>query len=167
MKLNDGILIRSIKTHKNYLLLATIIGFVRMDLRTQEMDIIGTNEGLYQKEITGIEVLNDEVFLSTTNSLIRFPLEVKAKNTFIPNINLHSIILNDSSSISKQKAHFKHFENNLLFKFQTTLFRSRQQFYYEYRLLGLNDNWQKTNATSPFAQYRSLVQEIILLKFEL
>ncbi len=155
-KLGKGILIRAIKSYQNWLLLATNIGFIRMDLITKKMDIIGVSEGLYQKEITGIEVINDEIFLSTTNSLIRFPLNLKAKNTTIPNIRLHSITLNDSISISKKQNQFKYFENNLLLEFQTALFRSRQRFHYEYRLLGLNDNWQKTNASSPFVQYRSL-----------
>lgn len=150
------VLVRSMQIYKKWLILATNIGVIRMDLTTKFMEIIDVNEGLYQKEITGIDVINDEVYLATTNGLVRFPLLMNAKNTTIPNIALNRIILNDSLSIDFDKKIFRHDENSFRFEFQTALFRSRQKFYYEYRLVGLNDTWQTTNATSPIAQYQYL-----------
>ncbi|NJN77671.1 MAG: histidine kinase [Saprospiraceae bacterium] len=124
--------------------------------KNKKNGIISGNEGLYQKEIRAIEVINDEVFLGTTKGLIRFPLNINAENKAIPKLNLNKIILNDSLEIKSDYQFLKYYENNILFQFQTALFRSRKLFYYEFRLKGLNENWQRTNATSPFAQYRSL-----------
>ncbi|MFK7948131.1 MAG: histidine kinase [Saprospiraceae bacterium] len=148
--------VRSMQIYKKWLILATNIGIIRMDLKTKSMGIIDVNEGLYQKEITGIDVIDDEIFLATTTGLVRFPLLMSAKNTAIPNIKLNQIILNDSISIDLDKSSFSYYENSFRFEFQTALFRSRQKFHYEYRLIGLNDNWQTTNATSPFSQYQYL-----------
>jgi ligand-binding sensor domain-containing protein len=154
---NEAIsMVRSIKIHQNWLLLATNIGLARMNLRTKKIDIINGYEGLYQKEIRAIEVINNEIFLGTTKGLIRLPLSINAKNKTGPNINLKAIILNDSILINSNYQFLKYYENNILFQFQTALFRSRKSFYYEFRLKGLNENWQQTNSVSPFAQYRSL-----------
>jgi hypothetical protein len=152
----NGNMVRSIKKYKNWLLLATNLGLIRMDLRNYKMQIINKLDGLNQKEINAIETLNDEVFLATTKGLIRFPLQIKSENKVIPNIKLHTIIVNDSLNVGLNKQFFQANENNILFQFQTALFRSRKTFFYEYRLKGLNDNWQQTDATAPYAQYRSL-----------
>lgn len=152
----NGNMVRSIKKYKNWLLLATNLGLIRMDLRNHKMQIINKLDGLNQKEIKAIEVLNDEIFLATTKGLIRFPLKIKAENKVIPNIKLHRIIVNDSLNVGLNYHTFQANENNILFQFQTALFRSRKGFFYEYRLKGLNDNWQQTDATAAYAQYRSL-----------
>ncbi len=152
----NGNMIRSMKIYKNWLLVATNLGMIKMDLRTKKMQNINKLDGLNQKEIKSIEVLNDEIFLATTKGLIRFPLFMKVENHVVPNIKLYSVIVNDSLNVGLNYHTFQANENNVLFQFQTALFRSRKGFFYEYRLKGLNDNWQKTDATAPYAQYRSL-----------
>lgn len=153
---NPNNMVRSIKVYKNWLLASTDIGLIRLDLENDQMEIINRADGLHQNEIMSIEVLNDEVYLATTVGMIRFPLSIQAKNIVFPNITLHAIVVNDSLEVSFAKKKFRHNENNILFNFQTALFRSRKSFQYEYRLKGLSNKWQKTKATEPFAQYRSL-----------
>lgn len=151
-----GNMVRSICSYKNWLLAATDLGLIRLDLTTQKIEIINRSDGLHQNEIMRIEVINDDIFLATTVGLIRFPLSLNAQNQVIPNIKLNSLVVNDSITFDLTKNNFRYNENNILFQFETALFRSRKGFYYEYRLKGLNDNWQKTEGTAPFAQYRSL-----------
>lgn len=153
---NPNNMVRSIRIYKNWLLAATDLGLIRMDLRTEKMEIVNRSDGLHQNEIRRIEVLNDDVFLATTVGMIRFPLNIQAENPIVPNIALHAIFVNDSTKVDFSKQKFKHTENNILFQFQTALFRSRKNFHYEYRLKGLSDRWQKTDAAAPLAQYRSL-----------
>lgn len=151
-----GNMVRSIRIYKNWLFAAMDIGLIRMNLQTQKMETINTSDGLHQKEIMRIEVIDDDVFLATTKGLIRFPIHLKAQNLIIPTIALNSIFVNDSIQVRLGKRFFKHTQNNILFQFETALFRSRKTFQYEYRLKGLSDRWQKAKATEAFAQYRSL-----------
>lgn len=145
---------RTLKVHQNQLLVASDIGILKMNLDTKKYEIFDISEGLHQREISAIEVINNDVFLGTTKGVIRFPMNGQTQNKAKPNIVITNIVVNDS--IFYHGNTLKYHQNNIQFNFKTALFKSRQKFTYEYRLRGLSDNWETRKATSPFVKYNTL-----------
>ncbi|MEM8523789.1 MAG: histidine kinase [Bacteroidota bacterium] len=148
--------IRAIRVDGDYLLMATGLGLVNIHLKTRAIDLIDETDGLHQREIVGIEVIDNVIYLATTKGLVQLPLHDVQKNIANPHLSINRVVINDSLDVTHLQRKFRHFENDIRIHFQTALLRSRGKFKYEYRLLGLNEDWGSNVGQSAELQYRSL-----------
>jgi sensor histidine kinase YesM len=151
-----GTILHKIYRHQNQMLLASDIGVVSMDLNTKEIIIFDASDGLRQKQINAMKVLNGILYVGTSRGLVRFPLSMNVQNNIIPNIAITAIKVNNELLSNSNNIDLPYYKNNLTFSFKTALMRSRGQFYYEYRLVGFHENWKKVNATTSSMDYNTL-----------
>ncbi|MEL6718909.1 MAG: histidine kinase [Bacteroidota bacterium] len=147
---------RAIKIYNDYLLVATGLGLMKINLKTQAIDILDETDGLHQREIIGIEAIDSTIYLATTKGLVQMPIKEMQQNTAKPHLSIERVVVNDSLEVTKLKRKLRYYENNIRIYFQTALFRSRGNFHYEYRLLGLNDDWGINSGQTTALPYRAL-----------
>ena len=151
-----GTTLRKLYRYQNKMLIATNVGIVSMDLDTKESIVFNASDGLRQKEINAMEVIDGVLYVGTPQGLIRFPLSMDTQNDEIPNIAITEVKVNNEAFFYKKNPYLPYNRNNLTIAFKTALMRSRGDFYYEYRLIGLDDTWKKTNAINSEVDYNTL-----------
>ena len=134
--------------------IATDEGLYSLHLTTNKWQFINKYDGLPSSDIQTVAVKNNIVWVSTSKGLISFPKEAIKTNNVAPRIHIHQLAINnrDTSIYSEYKLTYE--KNSIQIDFQGLAFRSRGDIHYEYRLLGLRDEWE--NTTSRFARYHSL-----------
>ena len=152
----SGTTLRKLYRYQNKMLIATDIGVVSMDLNTKESTVFDASDGLRQKEINAMEVIDGVLYVGTPRGLVRFPLTMNTQNNAIPNIAITSVKANNEAFSYKKNTYLPYDKNNLTIAFKTALMRSRGCFYYEHRLIGLDDTWKKTNAINYEIDYNTL-----------
>lgn len=130
------------------------------------VDVISAREGLMNKEVTDIEIINDTVWVGTRQGLCSFPLAMlnqKAKYTnYYLTINL--IKANDSI-LNEQKADDLNYKQNRIeFGFKAISFSESSTLLYRYKLVGHEKKWNYTSSLSsiytslPPGKYTFVVQ---------
>ena len=151
-----GTTLRKLYRYQNKLLIATNVGIVNMNLNTKESTVFDASDGLRQKEINAMEVIDGVLYVGTPQGLVRFPLSMNTQNNANPNIAITRIKINNEAFSYKKKNYLSYDKNNLTIAFKTALMRSRGEFYYEHRLIGLDDTWKRTDARTSEVDYNTL-----------
>jgi hypothetical protein len=128
----------------------------RIALSSGTVEILTKNLGIFAKDIEDIEILNGIVYLATHKGLTTFPLNLDVKNWVKPNIAIEWISLsgNIANFEMLQQLPFRH--GQLQIGFISASFRSKGDFYYEYRLLGLENTWNRLDAKNNFVSFSSI-----------
>ena len=84
---------------------------------------------------------NNIVWVSTSKGLISFPKEVIKTNNIAPPIHIHQVAINNRDTSLYDKYQLTYEKNSIQVDFQGLAFRCRGDVSYEYRLLGLRDEW--------------------------
>ncbi len=113
-------------------------------------------QSINPKEINNIELYKDTIYLATNKGLIYFPEKMTWKNNTIPNIIITSITLNDSVLNFKKNLELLYTNTNLKINFSGVALKSKQAFSYHYRLIGLDSNWIKVSATTPYVLFSQM-----------
>lgn len=151
-----GTSVRKVLVYGDLLLIATDVGLVIWAPRTGTMRIIDATDGLQQREINGIVVMDGMVYLGTTRGLVRFPVWLSPRNIVQPNLRLLGLSADGTPISLSANPRFAHDVLNLSFRFGTALMRSRGRFVYEYRLLGQDSMWRVTPSGIPYVNYTAL-----------
>lgn len=151
-----GTAVRKIKVYGDLVLIATDEGLAIWAPRTNTMRVIDATDGLQQREINGIVVLDGMVYLGTTRGLVRFPIWMPSRNIVPPRLRLLGFSVDGQPIGLSANARLPYDALNFTFTFGTSLMRSRGQFRYEYRLLGHDDQWRTTAARMPSVNYTAL-----------
>lgn len=116
----------------------------------------GRFDGLPSMEISDISFANDLILLATPKGLVSIPANLHNSNPVAPTITLASVSIQGRDTVLTNAYTLPHYQNNILISFKGLAFRSRGAFTYQYRLLGLSNEWITTNSASNFARYPSL-----------
>ena len=129
---------KKIRIEKNGIWLVTDGGLHLVDPISLRVKHISAYAGFDGLMINDIEIIKDKIYLSTNEGILCTHIE-KISNEFNPKLTISHV-----ESIGKKiqtGASLSYKQNSVLFKFRTTLFRSMGNFSYQYRLLGLNNDW--------------------------
>lgn len=153
-----GYSVTAIKGWENFLFLNTPQGIVKLNKESEEMILINELDGLPSNTVYDIEVLNDTLYAATKKGLAFFACNESFINTTAPRI-FYDYLTANNEIIKATEAYNLPFEkNNLTFWFHGISTRSMGEFYFKYRLIGIDDVWQSQSSTVNFARYPSLLE---------
>lgn len=147
---------KAVEAYKNYVWVTAANFLHRIRIPDGKVDVFSKNLGIYAKDIEDIEILNDTVYLATHKGLVQFPLELEADNNIAPNIAIESILLANEAISKEELLCLPYRHGQLLISFSATAFRSRGDFRYEYRLVGLDSNWATLSAENNFVGFSAI-----------
>ena len=140
--------------------ISTDDGLFKLNLVTKELKRFEIQDGLQSLEFSGGAYLQDnrsEMYFGGINGYNYFnPNEIKL-NTFVPQIVITSIrVFNERFKGQPSKLVLNYKKNFLTFEFSSLDYSDPQDNQYSYKLEGLQDEWQFTDASSRMASYTNL-----------
>ena len=99
------------------------------------------SDGLYSEEIKDIAIINNCIYLGTSQGLISFyPFKLK-KTKIAPKIILDSLLINDTKFSLTDNSILQNSQNNITFLYKAISFRANQKLKYKYKLEGFDEKW--------------------------
>ncbi|MGB1243041.1 MAG: histidine kinase, partial [Chitinophagales bacterium] len=151
-----GETIFNIKEWENYLFLGTHKGVYKYNLDNQTIEIFNTLDGLPSDNITGLEVVNDTLYIATNNGLTFIPANYTSLNTVPPSISISKVAIWEKDTMLLSNYHLPSFNNNLKIEFKGRSIRSQGSMKYKYRMLGLDSSWVNIPNNNNVVRYPSL-----------
>jgi sensor histidine kinase YesM len=140
----DGLIsnkIKKIKIDGTQLWLLSAQGIQKFNFETKESHIYTKEDGLPTHEIKDIAIVNNKVWLSTAKGLISFEKNLLSKNTVPPSIYLKRIAIHDKDTVVASYYDLSYQQNSLTIYVEGVAYRSRGNFQYQYRMLGIDSSW--------------------------
>lgn len=129
---------------------------IRYNTLSKQTSLFNHFDGLPSLEIADIEIMDGKIFLATPKGLVSLPLNMLAENKVPPVVAITNVNINNHDTTLHANYELAYSSNNIKIDFRGIAFRSRGEFTFKYRLLGLDTNWIETNSSSNFARYPSL-----------
>lgn len=128
--------------------LATPEGVVLVDREVNRYFTFNKSNGLPTNGVTGIVFFDGQLFCGTEKGLIRLSEDLFEKQNNPPaiHINYAKLIGADTFLMSNPTLHYG--SNFLTFNYSGLSFKAKKRVTYEYRLVGLDDNWIATNSNT-------------------
>lgn len=147
---------KAIYADDKYVWACTNSDLLRFDIQEGVWKTYSLNIGINPRDVTSITKCGHEIFIGTKKSLIRIPVELDPENKTKPQLFIEGISVNDTVLILDTNFVMDYNFSNLKFDFISFSYKSGKKIYYEYRLIGFDSIWIKTNYDNPFALYSSL-----------
>jgi len=148
--------VRSIFCKNNKLICCGLNELFIHDLVTKQTKVFKQNFGINARDITAIELVDQNIYLATNKGMLSFPYGLNDKNVVAPNVAIDKIIVEEDTLFDKDKLELNYYNKNLSICFTATAFRSKGLFVYQYRLLGLDSIWRSVNAKEANVVFSSL-----------
>ncbi|GAB4404734.1 MAG: hypothetical protein OHK0053_30330 [Microscillaceae bacterium] len=148
--------IKALAPDKDVVWIASEKGIQKLNRQTKQLEFIGLQDGLISKEILDLAVSNQEVWAATHQGLMRIPKTIRTFNQIPPSIRLTGVSVWEEAIPLQPAYDLNYGDNNLKIEFMGLAFRSRKEYQYKYRLLGLSDEWLYTQSANNFARFPSL-----------
>lgn len=152
----DGLLsnnCRQLTTYQGNLWVGTDKGISKINPKSKQINNFNHLDGLLINNIEDIEVINQKVWAATSKGLISFDVNTPSINSSPPLISIIKWEVNDSSYALDKSNSFLFNQNNIKFTFQALALKSRNNYTYEYRLLGLDSLWIQQASSTNFVRF--------------
>jgi signal transduction histidine kinase/ligand-binding sensor domain-containing protein/DNA-binding response OmpR family regulator len=134
--------------NNNHIWLSTNNGISRFNLLTKEIKNFDESDGLQGNEFNygaALKNKNGILLFGGTNGLNYFEPKSIAENTFIPNINITSIKVNNQSFLNTidgiSDIELKYNQNDFSISFNALSYSQSNKNQYAYKLIGFDKNW--------------------------
>jgi sensor histidine kinase YesM len=144
---------RIVKASGEFIWLNTDKNLYAINYKTNAYSKYGVYQSISPKDINNIELYKNTIYLATNKGLFFFPDKMVWKNNIIPNIKITFVTLNDSILNFKKNLELLYTNTNLKINFSGVALKSKQDFSYQYRLIGLDSNWIKVSPTTPYVLF--------------
>jgi len=105
---------------------------------------IGYAEGLGSNEVNDVKISKGTVYVGTNKGLSVFKEKDLTQSLLKPEINITKFLVNGKQKDPNQTISLDHDQNNLLIEFIGIHFQSLGEISYQYRMKGLDNDWQTT-----------------------
>jgi len=122
----------------------------RINLISHDVSLFNSNHSINPKDINHIEVENNYIYLATNKGITFFPENMEWKNKSIPSIKLTGIYSNNENIDYTNTLKLPYTNNNIKISFNSTAFKSRGNFFYKYKLIGLDTGYTFIPASTPY-----------------
>lgn len=139
----------------NHLWLATDKGLQYFDINKEEFFLVDKTMGLPSYQINGMALVNNNLFVSTPKGLLTITDTIIFETDHQRQASIQSIYCN-RNIIDTAKEVFNTSENSFLFRVETPVYTNRALLRYQYRLKGLEKNFNTVNLDDAVFEYRSL-----------
>lgn len=148
-----GIKAKEILQWKNYLFINTSMGMLKFDVETKEQNWINILDGLPSIDIFDIEINNDILYVATSDGVVNFSCEYCYNNEIPPLISINNVAIWEKDTALYSSYFLDHNQNNITIYFGANATRSQKQYYYEYRMLGIDSIWIKQSSEINFVRF--------------
>lgn len=129
----------------------------RFDKKTKQLYIYSKNIGIIPREVNCMTINGDKIYFGSKKNLISIPsFDRKTEKQYRPQINIESIKQNNQTIASDQNIILPYNFTNLEFKFISFSYKSKKNFKYLYRLIGLDSAWHTNSFDKNTVTYSSL-----------
>ncbi|WP_452225782.1 histidine kinase [Lacinutrix cladophorae] len=145
-----------LKGDGNALWIATPKGLQMFNTDLKTFKNLTKTDGILSYKISGIEILKNQVVLSSNNGIFSFDKDKVFKTTSCPEIYFNDIKINEKSVDIGTDYNLDYNQNSIQFEFNVNgiLYNSNKT--YQYRLLGYNADWITTDIGVNAMKYSSL-----------
>jgi ligand-binding sensor domain-containing protein len=148
--------IKKIKTFNDNIIIATNLGIQKINLSKNTFTNFTITNGLASSEVFDIVIAANNIYVSTSKGLQCLPLELTVVNTITPYLHLKKTITADSIYTHNEVIELIKDNSSVAFDLDGVALKSRGNFSYQYRLLGLDSNWITVDAGNNIIRYPSL-----------
>ena len=156
---NNGLLsnvINVIKADNNDVWILSEEGVQKYNTKNNTFQSITKNEGILSYNYTGVEIIKDNVYISTPNRIIYFNKNKVFKPYNTAEFYFTDIIINYKKEPVKNQYIFPYDKSNIKISFNAIGFNSKDKARFKYRLKGAEKEWTKTNRGDNFIKYNAL-----------
>lgn len=147
---------RVIKAELNTIWFTTDNYLYVINYKTNSVNKFNKTSSINPKDINNIEVYNDTVYLATNKGVLFFPTHLEWKNTTIPNLKITGVFINNELIKNCNELSLKYNNKNIKICFSSVALKSKGNFLYQYRILGLDSNWTNVSPTTPFVLFNQI-----------
>lgn len=126
--------------------IGTNLGLYRLQWNGSKFDVdrIGLDEGLINEDVTDIEIIDDQLWVSTRGGLNMFDMKSLKDREVLPSyfLTITNMSINNVSRIDLGSLSYD--QNNLKFDFRAVSFRQLNALKFRYKLLGHDKEWNYT-----------------------
>lgn len=148
--------IRQIFHMNNSLVVASRKGVSIIDVKRLTCRKLTEFDGLAYKEVNSIYVSKNIVYLATIKGLVTFPISIRASNEVAPIISIENIRVNNKSIAYNNGIALNYNDLNLEFIVSSSALRSRGNYWYKYRMRGLDNSWKRISARQNTVNFSTL-----------
>uniref|UniRef100_UPI002637361B sensor histidine kinase n=1 Tax=Flavobacterium sp. TaxID=239 RepID=UPI002637361B len=145
-------IIQEIKSDGDNLWIVTDKGIQILNSNTHKLKLSLTNIG----NIKGIVINDKTAFFATQQRFFEINKTVLPKEYHLKEIYIKSVAINEKDTLVKRNYILSYDKNRIKFTFHINGFYPNDELSYEYRLLGLNDNWITLDKNVDFVNFNSL-----------
>ncbi len=124
-----------------------------IDLETNAISRMSRYSGLHGLDLFDITSNQTHLWLLTSEGLL-FCDKSAFSTPYVPTLKISNVSANDQKI--NNSVQLNHNQSNIVFDIQTTQYRSLGNYVYEYRLMGLNQNWKTQSANINQINYLAL-----------
>jgi len=143
---------KKVKFHQNHLFVLTEKGVDVIDLSNTQVTQLTNILALSGLGVFDFDLQNEFIWFATSEGLLKAKWKI-SKQKIAPKIyELRGFANGKELKTNK----LTHTQNNIVFDIETIHYKSLGNFNYEFRLLGLDSNWSRQNASTPKINFISL-----------
>ncbi|MEM7659235.1 MAG: histidine kinase, partial [Bacteroidota bacterium] len=131
-------------------------GIIRLVPETGEVHLFNSKHGLTSNNIRDLSLSGDTLYAATPKGLIEMPTKIVREPSAPPPIFLTGLALWEQDTVLEAGVSLSYDQNNLHFEYLGLAYRTRNEFSYRYRLLGLDSSWVQVPASQRIARFPSL-----------
>lgn len=128
-----------IKKHENQLLIATNLGLWKLNLKSNNWEVLDKLKGLCSNEVLSLSIINNNIWIATPNGLQMIPArlqkEIKQATIYLKEISV------DGNKINKNNSLQINYHQALSIKVETNAYSSNRNFKYAYRFSNADTSW--------------------------
>jgi ligand-binding sensor domain-containing protein/two-component sensor histidine kinase len=148
--------VKCITANDKYVWASSQRDLYRIAKETNEVAKFGLAIGFNPADINSIEQLNGDVYFATNKGLVQMPANLPWRNNIRPGMRITSASHGGAALSLATPITLPYFNADFKICFSSTAFRSRGEYVYEYRLVGLSSNWSTSPAALAYTIYSSL-----------
>ncbi len=148
--------LKCVTATKQFIWVCGINGLYRIDKRKSEIAQFSSFHGINTRDVNAIETNNGKVFLATNKGLIQFPENSNWVNRNPPAIKINRAKM-DGKLININNTELFPFNNSqLTIELSSISFRSRGNYTYQYRIIGVDTLWTTVPAISNTIRFNTI-----------
>ncbi|MBK7959666.1 MAG: hypothetical protein IPK03_17230 [Bacteroidetes bacterium] len=136
--------------------ICTNLSLYRFNILSNTLVNISKSYGISGKNISSIQCDENKIYLATYKGLIEFPRNISRDNPVAPNTFIDYIHYQNKKLSPAKVIELPSDNSNLAIGLISTSLRSKGNYQYKYRLLGLDSNWINIEASHSEIVYSSI-----------
>ncbi len=156
--------VRTFNVDGNYLWVCTENYLQRINFLTDGVGLFNTTQSINPKDINSIEFLGDSVYLATKKGLVTFPKNMNWENRVIPSIRIKDVFINNKLVPKSYQFELPYNNKNIKINVASIALKSKGNYNYKYRLIGLDSNWISIDASSPSVLFSTIPPGIFVFQ---